>query len=71
MPSLLLTFFVGLLGLAAVAFGFLYNQDAPKNKGMKWYEVLKGDLTVRIVFWVVGLGLLAWGGYFQFSHFSK
>lgn len=71
MPSLLLTFFVGLLGLTAIAFGFLYGQDFPKNKPLKWYEVLKTDLPVRIIFWVVGLGMLAWGGYFQFSHFSK
>jgi hypothetical protein len=71
MPSLLLTFFVGLLGLTAIAFGFLYGQDFSKNKPLKWYEVLKTDLTVRIIFWVVGLALLAWGGYFQFSHFSK
>lgn len=71
MPSLLLTFLVGFLGVVAIAFGFLYNQDADKYKGMKWYQVLGQDLPVRIVFWVVGVLFLAWGGFFQFSHIAK
>jgi len=70
MPSLLLTFFVGLVGLASLAFGFLYGQDFGKHAHQKWYEVLKHDLQVRIAFWVIGLALIAWTGYFQFSHLA-
>jgi len=70
MPSLLLTFFAGLVGLASFVFGFLYGQDMPKNSHLKWHEVLQQDLQVRALFWAVGLGLLAWAGYFQFSHFA-
>lgn len=66
MPNLLLTFFIGLVGITAIAFGFLYNQDHNKNDHMKWYDVLKTDLPVRVLFWTVGLAFLAWGGYFQF-----
>ena len=70
MHSLLLTLFVGLVGLASVAFGFLYGQDMPKNAHLKWHEVVRSDLAVRLAFWLVGAALLAWGGYFQFSHFA-
>jgi len=69
MPSLLLTFFVGLIGLTSVVFGFVYGQDMGKYSKLKWYEVITKELQVRIVFWVVGVALLAWAGYFQFSHF--
>lgn len=70
MQSLLLTFFVGLVGLTSLVFGFLYGQDMGKYAHMKWYDILKEDLQVRIAFWLVGLGLLAWAGYFQFTHFA-
>ena len=63
MHSLVLTFLTGLIGLVSVAFGFLYLQDKSTEP---WYEVLKEDLPVRVVFWTVGLCFLAWGGYFQF-----
>lgn len=66
MHSLLMTFVFGLIGLAAIAFGFLYGQDG-KYPGMAWYNVLKEDLPTRIAAWVVGAGFLAWAGYFQFS----
>ena len=67
MPNLLLTFFVGFVGLASLAFGFLYNQDHAKHDHLKWYQVLQHDLPVRILFWAVGLAFLAWGGIFQFA----
>ena len=70
MQRLLLTLFAGLLGLASIAYGFLHGQDLKKHSDKKWYDVLKEDLALRIVFWVAGLGLLGWAGYFQFSHFA-
>lgn len=65
MHNLLITFFLGLIGLAAIVFGFLYKQDGA-YPGMAWYDVLTRDLPIRITFWVVGVLLLIWAGYFQF-----
>lgn len=65
--SVVKTFAFGLLGLLFIAFGFLYDQD--HHPDQKWYQVLKSDLGVRGIFWVVGLALLSYAGYFQYSHF--
>ena len=70
MPSLLLTLFVGFLGVVSLAFGFLYGQDFPKYRDLDWFDVLKEELPLRAFFWAVGAAFLAWGGYFQFSHFA-
>lgn len=64
MHSLVVTFMVGLVGLVSIAFGFLYKQD--KYPGLTWYQVLKNDLAVRILFWVVGVLFVGYGGLFQF-----
>ena len=67
MNSLLVTFLLGLVGIACIAFGFLYRQDG-YYPGTAWYDVLKNDLAVRISFWVIGLLILGFAGFFQFKH---
>ncbi len=70
MHSLLVTFFLGLIGVAAIVFGFLYKQDGA-YPGMAWYDVLKQDLAIRITFWVIGVLFLGWAGFFQFTKMMK
>jgi len=55
---------IGLIGITAIAFGFLYKQD--KYPGLKWYQVLKNDLAVRVTFWVIGALFIGYGAVFQF-----
>lgn len=67
MHSLLLTFMLGIFGLFALSFALLYKQDGTFYPGMKWYNVLKQDIGVRLTFVAIGLAFIGWAGWVQFK----
>lgn len=68
MNPFLVTLMLVTVGIVLVTVGFVYGMDMPANAGKKWTDIVKEDLTVRIIFWVIGGLALLYAGVFQFWH---
>lgn len=66
MLTLLSTMILVTVSAVLLTVGFLYRQDDPQYKDLKFYQILGKDLGVRIPLWLTGGVIVAYAVYGQF-----